>query len=141
MIGLGFPYEPSQVSLTLFTVGIPTLLLTLWARSETPQQDLIKRLVRFVMPVAIVTAIIGVGIYTYFYTHILTGTQNATIPVMALARWSAYTGLNYKSDASFAAAAATIAAQTALSTFVSLVVLDSFYFSSPPPCFLRVGAK
>src|SRR4029079_17170909 len=26
MIGLGFPYEPSQVALTLFTVGIPTLL-------------------------------------------------------------------------------------------------------------------
>jgi hypothetical protein len=43
-------------------------------------------LVRFVMPVAIVTAVIGVGIYTVFYTHILKGTQEAQIPVMALAK-------------------------------------------------------
>ena len=26
MVGLGFPYEPSQVALTLFTVGLPTLV-------------------------------------------------------------------------------------------------------------------
>lgn len=134
MIGLGFPYEPSQVSLTLFTVGIPTLLLTLWARPETPRQDLLQRLVRFVFPVAIVTSVIGVGIYTFFYTHILTGTQNATIPMMALSKWSAYTGLTY-TDATFSTAAATIVAQTALSTFVSLAAFVLILFLEPPTRF------
>lgn len=134
MIGLGFPYEPSQVSLTLFTVGIPTLLLTLWARPETPHHDLLRRLVRFVMPVAIVTSVIGVGIYTYFYTHILKGTQEATIPVMALSKWSNYTGLNY-TDAAFSTAAATIVAQTALSTFVSLAAFGLILFLEPPTTF------
>jgi cation-transporting ATPase E len=66
MIGLGFPNEPSQVALTLFTVGIPTLLLTWWAQPETSQPDLLHRLLRFVLPAAIATTIFGVGIYTYF---------------------------------------------------------------------------
>src|SRR5829696_8309958 len=90
---LGFPYEPSQVALTLFTVGIPTLLLTWWARPETPQPDLLRRLLRFVLPAAIVTTIFGVGIYTFFYTIIEKGIQTTAIPVDAVARWEAYTGL------------------------------------------------
>ena len=32
MLGLGFPYSPTQVGLTLLTVGVPTLFLTFWAR-------------------------------------------------------------------------------------------------------------
>ncbi len=131
MIGLGFPYEPSQVSLTLFTVGIPTLLLTLWARPETPHHDLLQRLVRFVFPVAIVTSVIGVGVYTFFYTLVLRGTQEATIPAAALSQWASYTGLTY-TDATFSTAAATIVAQTALSTFVSLAAFVLIVFLEPP---------
>ena len=37
MLGLGFPYSPTQVGLTLLTVGIPTLFLTFWAR-PTPHR-------------------------------------------------------------------------------------------------------
>ena len=32
MLGLGFPYSPAQTGLTLFTVGLPTIFLTAWAR-------------------------------------------------------------------------------------------------------------
>jgi len=132
MIGLGFPYEPSQVALTLFTVGIPTLLLTWWARPETPQPDLLRRLLRFVLPAAIVTTIFGVGIYTFFYTIIEKGVQTAAIPVDAVARWEAYTGLTYQADAGFGAAAAAIVAQTALSTFVSFAAFGLILFLEPP---------
>jgi cation-transporting P-type ATPase E len=132
MIGLGFPYEPSQVALTLFTVGIPTLLLTWWARPETPQPDLLRRLLRFVLPAAIVTTIFGVGIYTFFYTIIEQGVQTTAIPADAVARWEAYTGLLYQTDAGFGVAAASIVAQTALSTFVSLAAFGLILFLEPP---------
>src|SRR5215212_5722768 len=33
MLGLGFPYSPTQVGLTLLTVGVPTMFLTFWAPS------------------------------------------------------------------------------------------------------------
>src|SRR4029434_4192851 len=80
MIGLGFPYEPSQVALTLFTVGLPTLFLTWWARQETPQPDMLRRLRRFVLPAAIVTMVFGVGIYTFFYEFLLKAVSTYHIP-------------------------------------------------------------
>ncbi|MFM2032139.1 MAG: hypothetical protein RLZZ297_904 [Chloroflexota bacterium] len=133
MIGLGFPYEPSQVALTLFTVGIPSLLLTLWAKPVLPQPNLLRRLALFVFPVALVTAICGLGIYTYFYTHILEGVSNADIPVRAMERWSEYTGLTFSTtNGTFAVAAATIVAQTALSIFVSMTAFGLILFLQPP---------
>jgi cation-transporting ATPase E len=132
MIGLGFPYEPSQVALTLFTVGIPTLLLTWWARPETPRPDLLRRLVCFVLPAAIVTMIFAVGIYTFFYEFVLKGITSYHIPPDAAARWQAYTGLSYQTDKDFGPAAATIVAQTALSTFVSFAAFGLIVFLEPP---------
>jgi cation-transporting ATPase E len=135
MIGLGFPYEPAQVALTLFTVGIPTLMLTLWARADTPHHDLLARLVRFVVPVAVVTAVFGVGVYTYFFTLVQSGMQSALIPTQAIARWESFTGLTYATDAQFTTAAATIVAQTALSSFVTLAAFGLIVFLEPPTAF------
>lgn len=132
MIGLGFPYEPSQVALTLFTVGLPTLFLTWWARPEPPHPDLLGRLLRFVLPAAILTMIFGVGIYTYFYELVLSGVNSYHIPADAAARWEAYTGLTYQVDADFGTAAATIVAQTALSTFVAFASFGLILFLEPP---------
>ena len=56
MLGLGFPYSPTQVGLTLLTVGVPTLFLTFWARPTPPDPHLLGNLARFVIPAAIVTA-------------------------------------------------------------------------------------
>jgi cation-transporting P-type ATPase E len=132
MIGLGFPYEPSQVALTLFTVGLPTLFLTWWARPDPPQPDLLRRLLHFVLPAAIVTMVFGVGIYTFFYEFVLKGITSYHIPPDAAARWEAYTGLTYQTDAEFGIAAATIVAQTALSTFVSFAAFGLILFLEPP---------
>ena len=52
MLGLGFPYSPTQVGLTLLTVGIPTLFLTFWARPVPPDEHLLGNLARFVIPAA-----------------------------------------------------------------------------------------
>jgi cation-transporting P-type ATPase E len=132
MIGLGFPYEPAQVALTLFTVGLPTLLLARWARPVPPQPGLLRRLMNFVLPAAIVTTAFGVGVYTFFYTMIFNGAGQFEIPPRAIARWEAYTGLSYRIDAGFPEAAATIVAQTALSTFVSFAAFGLILFLEPP---------
>ena len=42
MLGLGFPYSPAQVGLTLLTVGVPTLFLTAWARPTPPDPHLLR---------------------------------------------------------------------------------------------------
>ena len=39
MLGLGFPYSPAQTGLTLFTVGIPTIFLTAWARPDPTRPE------------------------------------------------------------------------------------------------------
>ncbi|RRR65831.1 MAG: HAD family hydrolase [Candidatus Viridilinea halotolerans] len=132
MIGLGFPYEPAQVALTLFTVGLPTLLLARWARPEPPEPGLLRRLFYFVIPAASVTTAFGVAVYTFFYTLILTTANNFTLPPRAADRWEAYTGLDYRIDAGFSEAAATIVAQTALSSFVSLAAFGLILFIVPP---------
>ena len=52
MLGLGFPYSPTQVGLTLLTVGVPTLFLTFWARPTATDPHLLGNLARFVLPAA-----------------------------------------------------------------------------------------
>ncbi len=131
MIGLGFPYEPEQVALTLFTVGIPSILLTRWARPEPPNPHLLGTLVRFVLPAGIVTAIIGTLIYAFFYQRILTGISSHHVPARAIARWSSYTGVNF-GQAGFESATATIVAQSALSSFVSFAAFGLLVFLQPP---------
>src|SRR4028118_1738120 len=50
MLGLGFPYSPANVGLTLLTVGVPTLFLTAWARPSMPDPYPLTPLRRFAVP-------------------------------------------------------------------------------------------
>jgi cation-transporting ATPase E len=86
MIGLGFPYEPAQTALVLFTVGVPSFFLTLWARPEPPRPHLLRSLARFVTPAAILTTVFGVAIYAYTYTSVLNNVGNRTVPPNVVAR-------------------------------------------------------
>jgi cation-transporting ATPase E len=135
MLGLGFPYSPSQVGLTLLTVGVPTLFLTAWARPTTPDPALLGSLARFVIPAAVVTAAAGVGVYAWLYTLVLQGfTGRATPPEEIIEEFESYTGIAY-GEAGFAEAAAAIGAQTGLSTFVSLASFVLILFLRPPTRF------
>ena len=69
LLGLGFPYTPTQVGLTLFTVGLPTFFLTLWARPEPPRDDLLVSLARFVIPVGVLTAGFATAVYAFLYAR------------------------------------------------------------------------
>jgi cation-transporting P-type ATPase E len=131
MLGLGFPYSPANVGLTLLTVGVPTLFLTAWARPTAPDPDLLANLGRFVVPAAVLTAAAGVALYAYHYTTLLEGFSEAFIPDFVVSDFERYTGLT-SDDVGFTEAAATIGAQTALSTFVSYAAFLLILFLKPP---------
>ena len=131
MLGLGFPYSPANVGLTLLTVGVPTLFLTAWARPTAPDPHLLTTLWRFVVPAMLVTAAAGVAVYTRLYTGLLEGLSEADLPPFVRDEFEDYTGLS-SDDVGFAEAAATIGAQTGLSTFVSYAAFLLILFLKPP---------
>ena len=80
MLGLGFPYSPAQGGLTLFTVGLPTLFLTAWARPTAPDPHLLATLGRFVVPAAVLTAGGGVAVYAALYTRVASAFTDNHVP-------------------------------------------------------------
>jgi cation-transporting ATPase E len=135
MLGLGFPYSPTQVGLTLLTVGVPTLFLTLWARPTAPDEHLLANLARFVVPAAVVTAGFGTAVYAVLYEmvrHGLTAGDSDRLTEKLVHDFGNYTGLTYGTDADYTTAAATIGAQTGLSTFFCLASFILILFLAPP---------
>ena len=120
LLGLGFPYTPTQVGLTLFTVGLPTFFLTLWARPTPPRDDLLVSLARFVLPVGILTA----GFATADLRLPLRGGHRGLTgpqlrPEVDHALFESTPACSYGVDADFVSASATLGAQSGLSVFVS----------------------
>ncbi|GAA2634547.1 HAD-IC family P-type ATPase [Paractinoplanes durhamensis] len=132
MLGLGFPYSPTQVGLTLLTVGVPTFFLTMWAKPIPPDRHMLSGLARFVIPASVITATFGAALYAAIYEAITIGFSSGRTPAEVINEFERYTGLNYGSDTDFTAAAATIAAQTGLSTFFCLASFILILFLAPP---------
>jgi len=131
LLGLGFPYSPAQVGLTLLTVGVPTFFLTLWAPSAPADRHLLGNLARFVLPTAVVTATFGTAVYAHLYEMVLGGISSGHTSRQVIDEFESYTGLTYGTDADFSTAAATIGAQTGLSTFFCLASFLLILFLKP----------
>jgi cation-transporting P-type ATPase E len=140
MLGLGFPYSPTQVGLTLLTVGVPTLFLTFWARPIPPDPHLLSNLARFVVPAALVTAGLGTAVYAFLYESVTQFLSSGRTPAEVVSSFETYTGLTY-TDADFAEAAATIGAQTGLSTFICLASFLLILFLAPPARFFAAWTQ
>lgn len=132
MVGLDFPFEPAQAGVTLITVALPAFFLTLWARPSAKPEPLLGSLVRFVLPVALWSMMIGITLYTFVYVRMSELLQNLTVPPGAIASFERYTGLIYQVDQQFGLTATRIVAQTALSIFLSLSALLLILFLEPP---------
>jgi cation-transporting ATPase E len=132
LLGLGFPYTPTQVGLTLFTVGVPTFFLTLWARPAPPRDDLLVSLARFVLPVGIITAGFATAVYAYLYEAVTAALTDPQLRPELVTGWSSYTGLRYGVDADFVSAAATLGGQSGLSVFISVSSLVLILLLEPP---------
>jgi len=130
ILGLGFPYEPAQVALVLFTVGLPTMVLTAWAPPTAPDPSMIGSLTRFVVPAALVTSVFGVAVYAGLYQLVRAVLPTTEVPVGLLERFEEF-GL-VRSDTAFTDQAATIVAQTGLSVFTSLSAFVLILFLLPP---------
>jgi cation-transporting ATPase E len=131
VLGLGFPYEPAQVALTLFTVGLPTFFLTRWAPPQRFDTRMVGNLARFVGPASLVTAAFAVAIYVIVYQLVEVGIGRSVVPVDVVQKFSAYTGIS-GTDAGFTDAAATITAQTSLSSFTAVTAFVLIVFLAPP---------
>jgi cation-transporting P-type ATPase E len=140
MLGLGFPYSPTQVGLTLLTVGVPTLFLTFWARPVPPDEHLLGNLARFVVPAAVITGGFGTAVYAALYQRVTEGVSSGRTPAEVIGQFESYTGLAY-TDSEFTEAAATIGAQTGLSTFVCLASFVLLLFLAPPARFFAAWTR
>ncbi|QYN33854.1 HAD-IC family P-type ATPase [Pseudonocardia sp. DSM 110487] len=124
-LGLAFPYTPAQGGLTALTVGLPALCLTMWARPTAPDPHLLRDLVRFVAPVAVVTATFGTLVYALLHAWLHAGAM------------AAHTGVT-RIEPGFVEAAATLGAQTGMSTFTTLASFMLLVFLKPPHRFFAV---
>ncbi len=67
IVGLAFPITPKHNSvLALLTVGIPTLLLALWARPSTPPKSLLRAVSHFVFPAAFTVFVAALAVYVAY---------------------------------------------------------------------------
>ncbi len=138
MAGLPFPFEPAQTGVTMITVGLPALFLTLWARPRTKQEPLLSSFVRFVLPTAIWTTLIGVTLFAYADVHVSEFLQNMSIPPSVIHVFEQYTGMSYAEGETFGLSAARIYSQTALTVFLSICALGMLLFLEPPFKWLAV---
>ncbi len=132
MVGLDFPFEPSQLGLTTFSVGLPAFMLTIFARPEERHEPLLSSLVRFVLPFAVWTMLLGVMLYSYLNVQGSERFADLDIPPRAIRMFEEATGLTYGVDADFAQVAVTLVAQSVLSTFVSIATILLVLFLHPP---------
>lgn len=131
MVGLDFPFDPAQVALTTFTVGVPAFFLTLWARPQRLHRQLLWSLARFVFPVAIVTMLLAVGIYVIDYRFLLNSPLTQSDALFASELFESYTGVSFGS-ASYSNAVATVLAQGSVSVFISWTACLLILFLEPP---------
>jgi cation-transporting ATPase E len=134
MVGLDFPFDPSQVALTTFTVGVPAFFLTLWARPQRLDENLLVSLARFVFPVAIVTMLMGVAIYVTDYNALLNSPLTQENIASAREIFELYTGVSFGS-AGYGNSVATVLAQGSLSIFISWTACLLILFLEPPSRF------
>ncbi len=132
MAGLDFPFEPAQTGVTLLTIGLPAFFLTLWARPQGKPEPLISLLVRFVLPAALWSMLIGVAIFAIVYFRFGSAIQGTAISPKVIAYFESYTNLTYQVDQQFGLTATRILAQTALSVFLTLCALVTILFLEPP---------
>jgi len=129
MIG-EFPVVPKQVSiLTLLTVGIPTLVMAIWAYPQTSiEKGLGHSLWQFVLPAAI--TISGIALFVYL------GEYYVTLLLRIIPFWE---GIKQELSEAESLAASVVparaAAQSALTTFSVLCGILLLLFIEPPSKF------
>jgi cation-transporting ATPase E len=121
----GFPFSPRHSSLlSLLTVGVPTLALAAWARpGVVKRRNLVRWLLRFVLPPTIGMSVIGMGVFLITITLRLHSGQTADTSL------------------EIGVGDGLLAAQTALTSFTILCGLLLIPFVEPPTKFWVGGDR
>lgn len=142
VIGLGFPFSPINSSLlTLLTVGVPVFFLAAWARPAQAKANLIRSVLRFIVPASFSLALVGLGVYIYFYVSVV----NAQLGPVEIGSVQDLVQLEQSAGRPFAEVVAEVAheasavAQTALTTVLTLCGLVLIVFVEPPTRFWVAG--
>ena len=116
LVVVSFPIELRNASaLTIFTVGIPSALLAVWAQPGRRQEESLGRtLATFVVPAALVSSLMG--LFVFYVAIALAGATDPT-----------------------AVTAATAQARTALTTFLVFAGLFLIVFVEPPTAWFAVA--
>jgi cation-transporting ATPase E len=111
-----FPLELRQGSLvTLFSVGIPAILLAVWARpGPSAQGHLTRQLLHFILPPVLITSVLGLLLYVGSYA----------LWLVSIGSFGARNGIYQLDDYP--------AAQTTLTTFLVFCGLFLVIFVEPP---------
>ena len=147
VIGIGFPYVPKHATLvTLFSVGIPTLALTAWARpGKVPRGSIIRSILHFVIPASFSVFLFGLIIYstTYGYAYSDFEAHSVEVSQEEIDRFRASAGIDYPigSNQEYYEEVATLAAQNTLSTFTLLAGLFLVIFVEPSIPFFVAGEE
>jgi cation-transporting ATPase E len=135
IIGLGFPFTPVNTSLlSLFTVGIPTMALAAWSRPGPPARGLIRSVIHFVLPASFMLAMVGLGLYSFYYITVFTGIVGASSinSIKEAAALEAARGIPINQIVADAEAQASSIAQTVLTTLITVGGLLLVIFVEPP---------
>jgi cation-transporting ATPase E len=74
--------------LGLLTVGVPALFLAFWARPARPGLDSLRRILRLIIPPALVCAALGLPLYAYY-----SATGNVDLARTAFTTFATFCGL------------------------------------------------
>jgi cation-transporting ATPase E len=145
IIGLGFPFVPKHNALVAFlTVGLPTIMLAVWARpGPTPRRGLLREVAHFVFPAA--GFLFLFGLVVYILTFYLSAIELFSIEITpeAIESFRRYAGITYEvaGEEAYIFEMATLAGQSALATFMVLAGLLLVVFVEPPTRWFVGGDK
>ncbi|MCB0193086.1 MAG: HAD-IC family P-type ATPase [Anaerolineae bacterium] len=140
---LGFPFTTLQSTLlSLFSRGIPPLILAVVARPGREGGSLYKNLLHFTLPASILLFIFGLLIYIGAFFAIQNDLAEVVVTPEVLAELQRYTGVTYEglTDAQFRSLANILTAQTALTIFFALTGILIMLFAEPPLEWFAGGA-
>jgi cation-transporting P-type ATPase E len=136
LLNLGFPLVPKHNALlSLFIVGVPTLVLAVWARpGSLPKGSLLREITHFVVPAALITYVFGMIVYVALIFVTVETESQITITADMIESFERYAGITYDiaTPDEFISEVAVLSAQTALTSFLVYSGLLLVLFVEPP---------
>ncbi len=143
VIGLGFPFVPTQNGLLIFlSVGIPTVGLAAWSRpGPLPRRGMLREIANFVLPATATIFVFGLFVYFVAFVGGIVEVFDIRVTRDEIANFQEFAGIDYNFQGrdQFIVEVAHLTAQTALTGFTCFAGLLLVVFVEPPTQFFVGG--